>query len=80
VLGAYLLNVSEVQFEGEEELEKLIYSKFEDFEMCQRARVWWLGGSNPSHRRKADMRSLYYLITPQEYLLAVDNLKTYLAE
>lgn len=48
--------------------------------MCQRARVWWLGGTNASHRRKADMRNLYYLITPEEYLQAADNLKTYLAE
>jgi hypothetical protein len=80
VFGGHLLNVSEVQFEGEEELEKLVYSKFEDYEMCQRARVWWLGATNASHRRKADMRSLYYLITPQQYFAGVDNIKTYLAE
>lgn len=58
----------------------MIYSKFEDFEMCQRARVWWLGGTNASHRRKADMRNLYYLIAPEEYLQAADNIKSYLAE
>lgn len=63
-MSGYLLNVSEVQFEGEEELDKLIYSKFEDYELCSRAWVWWIGGANPSHRKKADMRSLYYLITP----------------
>jgi hypothetical protein len=40
--------------------------------------VWWLGGTNASHRKKADMRNLYYLITPENYFAAVDNFKTYL--
>jgi hypothetical protein len=48
--------------------------------MCKRAWVWWIGGSNASHKKKADMRSLYYLIKPQEYFAAIDNIKTYLAE
>ena len=63
LFSGYLLNISEIQFEGSEDLEKLIFSKFEDFEMCKRAKIWWLGDRNKSFKKKTDMRNLYYLIS-----------------
>jgi hypothetical protein len=48
--------------------------------MCKRAKTWWLGGSNHSFKKKADMRSLYYVISGEEYLKGVDRIKTYLEE
>lgn len=78
--SGYLVNVSEVQVEDSEELDKLVYSKFEDYEMCQRAQVWWLGERNSTFKKKADMRNLYYLIKAEEYLRGADRIKTYLQE
>ena len=78
--SGYLLNVSEIQYQGSEDLDKLIYSKFEDYQMCQRARAWWLGEKNNTFKKKADMRNLYYLIKADEYFKGVDKIKTYLDE
>lgn len=72
--------MSEVQFEGEEELEKLVYSKFEDYEMCKRAMVWWIGDKNHTYKKRADMRNLYYLIEGEEYLRGIHSIKGYLED
>ena len=75
LFSGYLLNVSEIQFEGSMKLDELIFSKFEDFEMCKRAKKWWLGDRNQTFKKKADMRNLYYLISAEEYFKGIDQIK-----
>lgn len=48
------------------------------YELCKKSQHWWTGSANPTHKKKAELVNLYCLIKTEDYLKAVDNIKTYL--
>lgn len=76
----YVLNVSEVEIinSGTKSLDELIFSKFEDYEFCQKSLCWWVGDNVKSQRQKADLRKLYFVMKLKDYISAAKNIKSYL--
>ena len=78
--SGYLLVLSEVELQGKQtNLESLIYNHFENFELCQKAKHWWIGERNSSPlKKKVQMANLYCLIPCEDYFKSVEKFKEYL--
>jgi hypothetical protein len=78
----YVLNISEVEITTNQtqNLDELIFSKYEDYEFCQKSVAWWVGENIKSQRQKADLRRLYFVIKLKDYLDSVKNIRSYLDE
>ena len=76
----YLLCISEIQYEGSEKLDDYIFAKWEDYEMCKRSKLYWVGENVQCRKKKVQMKRLYWLIDWKSYIAAAKNLNTYLDE